>query len=40
MELIVLAVALLNDDCIPFLVVGVQPPDLRVINPIAIGENI
>ena len=40
MELIVLTVVLLNGGCIPFLVVGVQSPDLRIINPIAIGENI
>ena len=40
MELIILTVALLNDGCIPFLVVGVQPPGLHIINPIAIDENI
>ena len=33
-----LVVVLVNDVCILFLVVGVQPPSSCLINPIAIGE--
>jgi hypothetical protein len=32
-----LTAVLLNDVCIPFPAVGVQPPDVCVMNPIAIG---